>query len=115
MIVLLCYKAIAKSRKRIHDALHAIGLWFSCKHIVAHFALADLPKLGIQFDLQSIWAIMGAIDPIAPCLTLGLLPSVPLPSATVSSSRPEVVPKPRRQNIVAAPHPLSLVNHCRGL
>src|SRR5262245_65586110 len=39
-------KAVAESRERVRNALHAVGLGLPFKHITVNLAPADLPKEG---------------------------------------------------------------------
>jgi magnesium chelatase family protein len=39
-------KAVAESRERVRNALHAVGLGLPYKHITVNLAPADLPKEG---------------------------------------------------------------------
>ena len=50
-IVGLPDKAVAESRERVRNALHAIGLGLPWTHITVNLAPADLPKEGSHFDL----------------------------------------------------------------
>jgi magnesium chelatase family protein len=45
-IVGLPDKAVAESRERVRNALHAVGLGLPWKHITVNLAPADLPKEG---------------------------------------------------------------------
>ena len=45
-IVGLPDKAVAESRERVRNALHAVGLGLPYKHITVNLAPADLPKEG---------------------------------------------------------------------
>ena len=45
-IVGLPDKAVAESRERVRNALHAVGLGLPFKHITVNLAPADLPKEG---------------------------------------------------------------------
>jgi magnesium chelatase family protein len=45
-IVGLPDKAVAESRERVRNALHALGLGLPFKHITVNLAPADLPKEG---------------------------------------------------------------------
>jgi magnesium chelatase family protein len=47
-IVGLPDKAVAESRERVRNALHAVGLGLPFKHITVNLAPADLPKEGSQ-------------------------------------------------------------------
>ena len=45
-VVGLADKAVAESRERVRNALHAVGLGPPFKHITVNLAPADLPKEG---------------------------------------------------------------------
>ncbi|HRN83792.1 MAG TPA: magnesium chelatase domain-containing protein, partial [Hyphomicrobium sp.] len=66
MIVGLPDKAVAESRERIRNALHAVGLGLPYKHVTINLAPADLPKEGSHFDLPIALALMVAMEAIAP-------------------------------------------------
>ena len=57
-IVGLPDKAVAESRERVRNALHAVGLGLPYKHITVNLAPADLPKEGSHFDLAIVLALM---------------------------------------------------------
>ena len=65
-IVGLPDKAVAESRERVRNALHAVGLGLPYKHITVNLAPADLPKEGSHFDLPIALAMMVAMGAIAP-------------------------------------------------
>ncbi len=65
-IVGLPDKAVAESRERVRNALHAVGLGLPYKHITVNLAPADLPKEGSHFDLPIVLAMMCAMEAIAP-------------------------------------------------
>ena len=65
-IVGLPDKAVAESRERVRNALHAVGLGLPFKHITVNLAPADLPKEGSHFDLPIVLAMMSAMEAIAP-------------------------------------------------
>jgi len=44
VIVGLPDKAVAESRERVRNALHAVGLGMPFKHVTVNLAPADLPK-----------------------------------------------------------------------
>src|SRR5258705_10234007 len=65
-IVGLPDKAVAESRERVRNALHAVGLGLPWKHITVNLAPADLPKEGSHFDLPIALAMMVAMGAISP-------------------------------------------------
>ena len=65
-IVGLPDKAVAESRERVRNALHAVGLGLPYKHLTVNLAPADLPKEGSHFDLPIALALMCAMGAIAP-------------------------------------------------
>ena len=139
MIVGLPDKAVAESRERVRNALHAVGLGLPFKHITVNLAPADLPKEGSHFDLPIVLALMVAMEAIAPEaiaryaaigeLALdGSIRPVPgaLPAAIGANAiarglicpeacGPEAAWAGADADILAAPHLLSLVNHFKGL
>ncbi len=132
-------KALAESRERVRNAIHAIGLGFPFRHVTVSLAPADLPKEGSHFDLAIALALMSAMGAIAPDaiadyaaigeLALdGSIRSVPgaLPAAIGANamgkglicpeaSGPEAAWAAEDMTVLAAPHLLSLVNHFKGL
>jgi magnesium chelatase family protein len=138
-IVGLPDKAVAESRERVRNALHAVGLGLPFKHITVNLAPADLPKEGSHFDLPIVLAMMSAMEAIAPDaianyaaigeLALdGSIRAVPgtLPAAIganqmgkglicPAASGPEAAWASEDLDILAAPHLLSLVNHFKGM
>src|SRR5947208_11092318 len=138
-IVGLPDKAVAESRERVRNALHAVGLGLPYKHITVNLAPADLPKEGSHFDLPIALAMMvamGAIssDAIEGFAAIGELAldasirGVPgaLPAAIGANAMgkglicpaacgPEAAWAGEDVGILAAPHLLSLVNHFSGL
>ena len=138
-IVGLPDKAVAESRERVRNALHAVGLGLPYKHITVNLAPADLPKEGSHFDLAIVLALMVAMEAIAPDaieryaavgeLALdGSIRAVPgaLPAAIGANAMdkglicpqacgPEAAWAGEDADILAAPHLLSLVNHFKGL
>ena len=138
-IVGLPDKAVAESRERVRNALHAIGLGFPYRHVTVNLAPADLPKEGSHFDLPVALALMSAMGAIAPDaidgyaaigeLALdGAIRSVPggLPAAIGANALGKGLICPEAAGaeaawaaedmaILAAPHLLSLVNHFKGL
>ena len=137
-IVGLPDKAVAESRERVRNALHAVGLGLPFKHITVNLAPADLPKEGSHFDLAITLALMVAMGAIAQEavsnfaavgeLALdGALRQVPgaLPAAIGANTvhkglicpeacGPEAAWAGDAVDILAAPHLLSLVNHFKG-
>ncbi len=138
-IVGLPDKAVAESRERVRNALHAVGLGLPFQHVTVNLAPADLPKEGSQFDLPIILALMSAMGAVAPDAILGFaaigelaldgsIRAVPgaLPAAIganamkkglicPAASGPEAAWASEDMDILAAPHLLSLVNHFTGL
>jgi magnesium chelatase family protein len=137
-IVGLPDKAVAESRERVRNALHAIGLGLPFKHMTVNLAPADLPKEGSHFDLAIVLALMiamGAISPeagerYAAVGELALDGSIrPTPGALpaaigangmgkglicASESGPEAAWAGEDVEVLAAPHLLSLINHFKG-
>ncbi len=72
VIVGLPDKAVAESRERVRNALHAVGLGMPYKHVTVNLAPADLPKEGSQFDLPILLAMMVAMQAIAPDAVAGI-------------------------------------------
>jgi magnesium chelatase family protein len=138
-IVGLPDKAVAESRERVRNALHAIGLGFPYRRVTVNLAPADLPKEGSHFDLPIALALMSAMGAIAPDaiegfaaigeLALdGAIRAVPggLPAAIGANALgkglicpeatgPEAAWAAEDMTVLAAPHLLSLVNHFKGL
>ena len=71
-IVGLADKAVAESKERIRNALHAVGLGLPSKHITVNLSPADLPKEGSHFDLPIALALMAAIGAMPPDAVEGL-------------------------------------------
>jgi len=137
-IVGLPDKAVAESRERVRNALHAVGLGLPFKHITVNLAPADLPKEGSHFDLPITLAMMSAMEAIAPDAIAGFaaigelaldgsIRAVPgaLPAAigTNAIDKGLICPEAcgseaawagEETDILAAPHLLSLVNHFKG-
>jgi magnesium chelatase family protein len=137
-IVGLPDKAVAESRERVRNALHAVGLGLPFRHITVNLAPADLPKEGSHFDLPIALALMvatGAVasDAIEGYAALGELAldgsirAVPgaLPAAVGANALgkglicpaacgPEAAWAAEDMAVLAAPHLLSLVNHFKG-
>jgi magnesium chelatase family protein len=139
VIVGLPDKAVAESRERVRNALHAVGLGMPYKHVTVNLAPADLPKEGGQFDLPILLAMMVAMEAIAPDAVAGFaaigelaldgsIRPVPgaLPAAIGANAMgkglicphacgPEAAWAGADVDVLAAPHVLSLVNHFKGL
>ena len=137
-IVGLPDKAVAESRERVRNALHAVGLGLPWTHITVNLAPADLPKEGSHFDLPIALALMVAMEAISPDTIEGFaaigelaldgqIRATPgaLPAAIGANSMekglicaaargPEAAWAAADMDIIAAPHLLSLVNHFRG-
>lgn len=137
-IVGLPDKAVAESRERVRNALHAVGLGLPFRHITVNLAPADLPKEGSHFDLPIALAMMVAMEAIAPDAIAGYaaigelaldgsIRAVPggLPAAIGANALdkglicpaacgPEAAWAGEHVTILAAPHLLSLVNHFKG-
>ena len=138
-IVGLPDKAVAESRERVRNALHAVGLGLPFKHITVNLAPADLPKEGSHFDLPIALAMMVAMGAISPDAIEGYaaigelaldasIRGVPgaLPAAIGANAMgkglicpgacgPEAAWADEDMTILAPPHLLSLVNHFKGL
>ena len=138
-IVGLPDKAVAESRERVRNALHAIGLGLPWTHITVNLAPADLPKEGSHFDLPIALALMVAMEAISPDAingfaaigelaldgqiraTPGALPAAMGANAMekglicAAESGAEAAWAAADMDIIAAPHLLSLVNHFKGL
>jgi magnesium chelatase family protein len=138
-IVGLPDKAVAESRERVRNALHAIGLGLPWTHITVNLAPADLPKEGSHFDLAIALALMVAMGALSPDTihgfaaigelaldgeirpTPGALPAAIGANAIskglicAAVSGPEAAWASAEMDIVAAPHLLSLINHFKGL
>ena len=137
-IVGLPDKAVAESRERVRNALHAVGLGLPWTRITVNLAPADLPKEGSHFDLPIALALMAAMEAISPEaingyaaigeLALdGALRSVPgaLPAAIGAAAinkglicpaacGPEAAWAGEDTELIAPAHLLSLINHFRG-
>jgi magnesium chelatase family protein len=138
-IVGLPDKAVAESRERVRNALHAVGLGLPYKHITVNLAPADLPKEGSHFDLPIALAMMVAMGAISPDAIEGYaaigelaldasIRAVPgaLPAAIGANTMgkglicpgacgPEAAWADEDMAVLAPPHLLSLVNHFKGL
>ena len=132
-------KAVAESRERVRNALHAVGLGLPYKHITVNLAPADLPKEGSHFDLPIALAMMVAMGAISPDAIEGYaaigelaldasIRAVPgaLPAAIGANAMgkglicpgacgPEAAWADEDMAVLAPPHLLSLVNHFTGL
>ena len=138
-IVGLPDKAVAESRERIRNALHAVGLGLPYKHLTINLAPADLPKEGSHFDLPIALALMAAIGALAPDAIAGYaaigelaldgsIRDVPggLPAAIGANALGKGLICPAGCgaeaawagddfDLLAPAHLLSLVNHFKGL
>ncbi len=138
-IVGLPDKAVAESRERVRNALHAVGLGLPYKHLTVNLAPADLPKEGSHFDLPIALALMSAMGAIAPDAIAGFaaigelaldgsIRNVPgaLPAAIGANALGKGLICPagcggeaawasEDMDILAPSHLLSLVNHFKGL
>ncbi len=138
-IVGLPDKAVAESRERVRNALHAIGLGLPWTRITVNLAPADLPKEGSHFDLPIALALMVAMEAISPDAvdgfaavgelsldggiraTPGALPAAIGANAMgkglicAAASGAEAAWASDAVDIVAAAHLLSLINHFKGL
>lgn len=137
-IVGLPDKAVAESRERVRNALHAIGLGLPYKHLTINLAPADLPKEGSHYDLAIILALLVAMealpqDSVSAFAAIGELAldgsirDVPgaLPAAIGANAAgkglicaagcgPEAAWAGEDMEVLAPPHLLSLINHFRG-
>jgi magnesium chelatase family protein len=137
-IVGLPDKAVAESRERVRNALHAVGLGLPWKRITVNLAPGDLPKEGSHYDLPIALALLVALeavsaDAVASYVAIGELAldgtvrSVPgaLPAAVGAfgldkglicpeAVGPEAAWAAEDMVVVATPHILSLVNHFSG-
>lgn len=131
-------KAVAESRDRVRNALHAIGFGFPWERVTVNLAPGDLPKEGSHYDLPIALALMvatgalpsSAVESYAAIGELALdgsIRAVPgaLPAAMGANAMgkglicpeaggPEAAWAGEEVSVVAAPHLLSLVNHLRG-
>jgi magnesium chelatase family protein len=137
-IVGLPDKAVAESRERIRNALHAVGLGLPFRHITVNLAPADLPKEGSHFDLAIALALMAAMGAV-PAVSIedyaaigelaldGAIRKVPgvLPAAMgayglgkglicPADGGPEAAWASEDMDILAPSHLLSLINHFKG-
>ena len=138
-LVGLADKAVAESKERIRNALHAVGLGLPSKHITVNLSPADLPKEGSHFDLPIAIALMAAIGAIPPDVVDGYaamgelaldgsIRAVPgvLPAAIGANALGKGLICPAANGgeaawasedmkVLAAPHLVALVNHFAGL
>ncbi len=138
-IVGLADKAVAESRERVWNALHALGLGMPYERITINLSPADLPKEGSHFDLPIALALMAAMEAISPDAIEGFaavgelaldgsIRSVPgvLPAAIGANAIGKGLICPEANGgeaawagedmrILAPPHLVSLVNHFTGL
>ena len=138
-IVGLPDKAVAESRERVRNALHALGLGLPGKHITVNLSPADLPKEGSHFDLAIALALMVAMGALSPDTIAGFaaigelaldgairpVPGI-LPAAIGANAVGKGLICPGENgseaawagedvSILAPPHLLALVNHFKGL
>jgi magnesium chelatase family protein len=137
-IVGLPDKAVAESRDRVRNALHAVGFGFPWDRVTVNLAPGDLPKEGSHYDLPIALALMvatgvlpaSAIDGYAAIGELaldGAIRLVPgaLPAAIGANAMGKGLICPEAGGseaawagedvtVIAAPHLLSLINHLRG-
>lgn len=137
-IVGLPDKAVAESRERVRNALHAVGLGLPYKHLTINLAPADLPKEGSHYDLAIILALMVAMealpqDAVSRYAAIGELAldgsirEVPggLPAAIGANAigKGLICPEPcgpeaawagEDVDVLAPAHLLSLINHFKG-
>lgn len=132
-------KAVAESRDRVRNALHAVGFGFPWERVTVNLAPGDLPKEGSHYDLPIALALLvatgvlphAAVERLAAIGELaldGAIRPVPgaLPAAIGANAMgkgiicpaeggPEAAWAGEEVEVIAAPHLLSLVNHLRGL
>jgi magnesium chelatase family protein len=138
-IVGLADKAVAESRERVWNALHAMGLGVPSKRITVNLSPADMPKEGSHFDLPIALAIMAAIgamptDAVEGYAAIGelaldgrlrpVLGALPAAIGANTLEKGLICPAENggeaawaseHMRVVAAPHLLNLVNHFSGL
>ena len=131
-------KAVAESRERVRNALHAIGLGLPWTRLTVNLAPGDLPKEGSHFDLPIALAMMVAMGAISPDAVEGFaaigelqldgqIRAVPgaLPAAVGANAMGKGLICPEAcgaeaawaaesMSVIAAPHLVSLINHFRG-
>ncbi len=137
-IVGLADKAVAESRERVRNALHAVGLGLPWTRLTVNLAPGDMPKEGSHFDLAIALAMMVAMEALSPDAIEGYaaigelqfdgsIRAVPgaLPAAVGANAMgkglicpeacgPEAAWAAESMNVLAAPHLISLINHFRG-
>ncbi len=131
-------KAVAESRERVWNALHAMGLGLPSKHVTVNLSPADLPKEGSHYDLPIALALMVAmgavpVDAIEGFAAVGELaldgsirgvPGV-LPAAIGANALGKGLICPAANggeaawagedfHVLAPPHLLALINHFKG-
>ena len=131
-------KAVAESRERVWNALHAMGLGLPSKHVTVNLSPADLPKEGSHYDLPIALALMVAmgavsVDAIEGFAAVGELaldgsirgvPGV-LPAAIGANALGKGLICPAANGgeaawagedfqVLAPPHLLALINHFKG-
>ena len=132
-------KAVAESRERVWNALHAMGLGLPSKHVTVNLSPADLPKEGSHYDLPIALALMVAmgavsVDAIEGFAAVGELaldgsirgvPGV-LPAAIGANALGKGLICPAANggeaawagedfHVLAPPNLLALINHFKGL
>jgi len=137
-IVGLPDKAVAESRDRVRNALHAVGFGFPWERVTVNLAPGDLPKEGSHYDLPIALALMVATG-VLPAAVIegyaaigelaldGAIRPVPgaLPAAIGANAMGKGLICPEAGGseaawagedvtVIAAPHLLSLINHLRG-
>ena len=137
-IVGLPDKAVAESRERVRNALHAVGLGLPWTRITVNLAPADLPKEGSHFDLPIALALLVAMEAVSPDVVEryvaigelaldGAMRAVPgaLPAAIGAAALAKGLICPAEcgaeaawagddVDVIAPPHLLSLINHFKG-
>ena len=131
-------KAVAESRERVRNALHAIGLGMPWRRVTVNLAPADLPKEGSHFDLPIALALLVAMEAISPDAVEGFaaigelaldgaIREVPggLPAAIGANAMGKGLICPEASGseaawageavrVIGAGHLLSLINHFKG-
>jgi magnesium chelatase family protein len=137
VIVGLPDKAVAGSRERVRNALHAVGLGMPYRHVTVNLAPADLPKEGSHYDLPialGLLAAMGVLpaSELSHYVAMGELSldaqltpvAGVLPAALAASEAGRGLICPQASGpeaawaagveIIAAPSLISIVNHMKG-